>query len=318
MVEKRADTKEYKDENVWCLLLRTWFAILRLRQIELSSFGMTVEQSSILTVIEHAHGSATARELELYTMRQQHSISTLVNRMLKAGLLDKEKEQGEKRNRIIITEAGRDILKQLPTDSIKTVFSALDNSEKKNLFRYLCAINFKTRELLGVTRTLPFLRNERDVKTENLFDNDSGGRMTSYELWKRFDSAGFTVSRLRELELAQFELTLEQSLMLTIIDHCGGSTTTKEIENLTLRQHNSVSTLINRMSKTGLIKKERFGSDRRYRVTMTDEGRKLFDTVEMVSIEMAFSCLSQEEKQYFYKYLASLHREARLLLGIDD
>jgi DNA-binding MarR family transcriptional regulator len=151
-----------------------------------------------------------------------------------------------------------------------------------------------------------------------MFDNDNGGRMTSYELWKRFDAAGFSVSRLRELELAQLGLTLEQSLMLTIINHCGGSTTTREIEHLTLRQHNSVSTLINRMYKSGLVKKERFDSDRRYKITMTDEGKALFEKVEMISVQMAFSCLSYDEKTNFYKYLKSLHKAARKLLGLSD
>jgi DNA-binding MarR family transcriptional regulator len=105
-------------------------------------------------------------------------------------------------------------------------------------------------------------------------------------------------------------------LILIIIEHCGGSTTTKEIEYLTLRQHHSISTLINRMCRVGLVYKEKSPAEKRYRIFMSKEGENLLSKVTEDSIEIVFSNLSINEKLQFTGYLRSLHRQARSLLGV--
>ena len=92
MSEQYTDINNMTDTDLWCLLVRTWYAISRLRELELAQFGLTIEQSSILKIIYVRGGRSTAKELEYLTMRRQHSISTLINRMHKRGLIDKKKE----------------------------------------------------------------------------------------------------------------------------------------------------------------------------------------------------------------------------------
>ena len=252
MNKKINNLKTLPDEDLWCLLVRTWFAILRLRQVELARFGLTVEQSSILALLRHSR-STTAKELENATMRQQHSISTLINRMIKSGLVGRDKSPTEKRHRIFITEEGKNLFKKVTIDSIKAVFSPLPADEKRRFACNLRSLQLKARDLVGMSYKPPFLQaRPASDSSGGTGQTGSGATTSDYELWSALDATGFAISRVRGLELAQFGLTLEQSLHLTIIQHLGGSTTTKEIENLTLRQHHSISTLINRMIEAGL------------------------------------------------------------------
>jgi len=317
MSEKDTEDSAISDADLWCLLIRTWFAIYRLRELELAQFNLTLEQSSILTLIRACGGSTTAKELEDLTLRQQHSISTLIKRMLNGGLIEKERKPEEKRYRISLSEDGKKLLGQLPITSIEMVFSSLTEDEKLQLTRVICSLYNRARDLLSVSYKPPFLRSDSDTSQGIMgYSCSSGLAMSDYELWTALDAAGFAVSRLRELELAQFGITLEQSLILIIIQHCGGSTTTKEIEYLTLRQHHSISTLINRMQNAGLVYKEKGPGDKRYRIYMTEEGKSLFGKVTGVSIEVVFSKLSLSEKLEFARSLRSLHKKARTLLGI--
>ena len=253
MSEKDTDKSTISDSDLWCLLIRTWFAIFRLRELELAQFGLTLEQSSVLTLIQACGGSTTAKELENLTLRQQHSISTLIKRMLGRGLVKKRRKPDDRRYRISLTEDGKSLLSRLTITSIDMVFSSLTADEKLQFTRVICSLYNRARDLLGVSYKPPFLRSDNDTSKGIMRQPCSNSlAMSDYELWTSLDAAGFAVSRLRELELAQFGITLEQSLILEIIQHCGGSTTTKEIEYLTLRQHHSISTLITRMQNAGL------------------------------------------------------------------
>ena len=313
---KAEKTEAPSNGDLWCLLVRTWFAILRLRQMELARFGLTVEQASILSVLRR-HGWATAKNLEDITMRQQHSISALISRMTKSGLVRKEKRPAEKRYRIYVTTQGKDLFNRLTVESIKAVLSSLTAEDKKRLAWYLDALHEKVRDLLGISYRPPFLQDEPENAPESGSGQpaDRGVSTADYELWSSLDATGFAISRLRELELAQFGLTLEQSLILTIIRHLGGSATTGEIENLTFRQHHSISTLINRMVGAGLVRKEKSPGEKRHRVLMTPEGERIFDQVPLTSLEMVFSTLTEGEKAGFNHCLVSLHTRARELLS---
>ncbi len=82
-------------------------------------------------------------------------------------------------------------------------------------------------------------------------------RADHFNIWVLMDSAHFTISRARFLEIAQYGLTPEKAQILHTIQSNGGSLTQNKISEFTMRQHHSVSSLINRMVKEGLLKKVR-------------------------------------------------------------
>ena len=128
-----------------------------------------------------------------------------------------------------------------------------------------------------------------------------------FKLWRFLGHTSYVISRLRELELAQYGLAPEQSYVLDILSVNGGKTTMGQIADMTLRPHHTVSTLIARMEKHGMVEKKLSRTDKRsYEIVMTKSGRELFKMVSRKSIENAFSVLSKEDKRQLSSILARL------------
>jgi len=139
----------------------------------------------------------------------------------------------------------------------------------------------------------------------------------SHDIWVLLDRTHFAVTRSRLLELAQFNLTKEQAQVLYALRSFGGSATMTQIASVTLRQHHSVSTLVKRMEKTGLLKKTKIPNNKVYKVVMTKKGKDSYAKVTRESIEMVFSSLSLADKRKFTSCLIQLQERANNLLGLD-
>ena len=134
---------------------------------------------------------------------------------------------------------------------------------------------------------------------------------TDFSLWRVLDHARFIIARTREMELAKYDLTPEQSHVLDILQESNGSTTINQLVGITQRQHHSISTLIDRMEKQGLVSKQKAGIDRRkYEVVITDKGKELAARMSRDSIRIIFACLSEEDKKKLHSYLMQLTTEA--------
>jgi DNA-binding MarR family transcriptional regulator len=139
----------------------------------------------------------------------------------------------------------------------------------------------------------------------------------NFNIWVLMDSAHFTISRSRFLEIAQFGLTPEKAQILHTIQINGGSLTQNKISEFTMRQHHSVSSLINRMVKEGLLKKVKYPGDRTFTVIMTKKGQTKYGNLTRKSVDMIFSSLSDKEKLTFISLLEKLLDTSRSLLGLD-
>jgi DNA-binding MarR family transcriptional regulator len=137
-----------------------------------------------------------------------------------------------------------------------------------------------------------------------------------FKLWRFLDHTRYAISRAREVELARFGLTQEQAYVLDVLTDRGGSTTMNDIMDMTLRQHHTISTLVARMVKRGLIEKKRSETDKRkYNVMITRQGRELFQRVTRDSVVAAFSPLSREEKRELSALLTRLLGKAYEMNG---
>ena len=150
--------------------------------------------------------------------------------------------------------------------------------------------------------------------------NESSNNGTSiyYSAWRKLDHARYMIFRLREKELAQVGLTPEQAQVLDIIYEAGGSTSINTIVQATQRQHNSMSTLITRMARQGLVRKTRTRRDKRvYRVTLTEKGITSYLSAPKEIFDRAFSCLSEKEIDIFGDYLKRIYVHVYELSGIE-
>jgi DNA-binding MarR family transcriptional regulator len=139
-----------------------------------------------------------------------------------------------------------------------------------------------------------------------------------FELWTQLDHSRCAMVRARELELFQFGITQEQAGVLHTLLANGGSLTNAEIADIMIRQNNSVTTLVTRMEKLGLVKKKKPANQTKIIVSVTPKGRSIYESVTNKSIRMAFSDLSLEDKQKLIKYLKHLTEQGRRMLGMDQ
>ncbi len=146
------------DHDIWVLLDQAHFAVTRSRLLELAQFDLTKEQAQVLYVLKICGGSATMNQIASFTMRQRHSVSTLINRMENAGLVKKVKESREKVYKVVMTKKGRDRYSGVTRESIEMIFSSLTAAQKRQLASCLNNLQKKARGLLGMDYKPPFLK----------------------------------------------------------------------------------------------------------------------------------------------------------------
>jgi DNA-binding MarR family transcriptional regulator len=150
--------------------------------------------------------------------------------------------------------------------------------------------------------------NRKDEEYPDLVDN--------YVLWRLFFVSRSAVGRLHDLELAAIDVTPEQSGALFLLARNKGKSTIAEMSDAWLRQRNSVSTLIDRMSKQGLVKKIKVPKQKDLEIEITPKGRELHDRVRKTSkvFDKAFIDLSEEDRKQLAQYLRLILSRSRRLL----
>ena len=128
MVSKSVLRKEY---NLWILLNHTRHAIYRARELELSQYGITNEQARLLFAVNMLKEKAIPTEIAKQAFRETHTISSLVDRMAKKGLVRRVKDPNSKKIvRIVLTDEGEHILHQaMRRESLHKIISGLSETQ---------------------------------------------------------------------------------------------------------------------------------------------------------------------------------------------
>ncbi len=133
-----------------------------------------------------------------------------------------------------------------------------------------------------------------------------------YNLWVLLHQARDAVFKAREKELSQYGISTMEAAALFIIQAIGNKPTPAEISRWIFREHHTVTALLSRMEKKGLITKVK-DPDRKntWRVDLTEKGQNAYrQSVKRESIHAAMSPLSQNERQQFESYLKKVRNQA--------
>ena len=124
-----------EDYNLWVLLHQTTDAALRARQKELDQFGISVIEVGVLLAIQTIGKETTPSEISRRIFREPHSVSALLNRMEKKGLVKRTQDLDRKNLvRVSITEKGRQAYdKSTGRKSIHKIISSLSEEERQQL-----------------------------------------------------------------------------------------------------------------------------------------------------------------------------------------
>ncbi len=141
-----------REHDLYLLIMRTRDVLFQAREKELQKYDLTPEQAFILYFATVMKGTAGPSELARAVMRQRHTVSTLVDRMDKKGLIRK-KQDAKYRNRlkIALTPKGRQCFAVTTRrEPIHTILSVLDEDERRWLIHCLDKINSAANQALGM------------------------------------------------------------------------------------------------------------------------------------------------------------------------
>ena len=147
-----------KDYNLWVLLRQTRDAMSKARERELEKYGISSIQAAVLFTIQAIGPDATPAEISRRLVREPHSVSGLLNRMQKQGLIRRIKDL-PKRNmvRVVMTEKGKEAYRQSTKRlSMHETISALSEEDRIQLWNYLEKLRDRAMKLAGIGYELPF------------------------------------------------------------------------------------------------------------------------------------------------------------------
>ena len=143
-----------KYQDLYLLFARSRYLTFRAREKELQRFGLTPEQAQVLFIIQNIKDKATPAEISRYILRQPHSVSAIVDRMVKKGLVTKVKDL-ERKNmvRVAVTAQGQKAFElSKKRTSMKNILSALTESQREDFRKYLDIVMTRARQELGMDR----------------------------------------------------------------------------------------------------------------------------------------------------------------------
>jgi DNA-binding MarR family transcriptional regulator len=135
-----------------------------------------------------------------------------------------------------------------------------------------------------------------------------------FNSWLLLDFTSFAIARLRNYELAKINVTPEQAAILRILVRKGGKASISEIADAWMRQLNSITTLVRRMEKQGLVNVIKYPRVKTLEVKISEKGQEYFSQIKQAPIEIVYSILRPSEVQQLSSYLKKLLEQARSLL----
>jgi len=128
-------TVKHDYDRIWALLYEASHIIYRLQMKELRPLGLRPRQVGALLYLQNSSEPMTAAQMARLQLRGRNSVSVLLNRMEREGLIRKTQDpKNKKRQRLLLTEKGEETRKAIEGEkTIPAIFSALSETECQSL-----------------------------------------------------------------------------------------------------------------------------------------------------------------------------------------
>lgn len=137
---------------LWTLIAQSRDSILRARERDYARYGISNERRAILFMIHDCGGESTPTEIAKRLFRELHSVSEMLARMEKDGLITKHKATGPSKVAVRLTDKGLDVFMQsLHSKTDEKIFSVLDKEERKSLEAMLLKVRNRALEEFGAS-----------------------------------------------------------------------------------------------------------------------------------------------------------------------
>lgn len=146
------------DYRLLVLLRQAEHAVFRSRYKELHKYGISTEEAAVLFIVQCIGYRAIPAEISRWMLRERHSITALLNRMKKKGLIKMTKDLDRKNLiRVSLTKKGKRLYDtSTGMESHRIIMSSLSEQNRKQLVSYLRSIRDRALEELKVSNKPPF------------------------------------------------------------------------------------------------------------------------------------------------------------------
>ncbi len=134
------------------------------------------------------------------------------------------------------------------------------------------------------------------------------------ELFPLIYNARDGLVKLAEQDSRKFKITLTQGRILYILSHEKRGMTQNELANILQRRYNSVSTLVARMVKKGLLRKTKNKKDNQYYIYIIEKGKKINAQISTRGVVEVLQTLSTEEWDQLRSILIKIIKETHNVL----
>ena len=165
--------------RLFSLLRQTADSVLKAREAELKKYSISPEQAAALVCIRSLDNKATPAELSRWLFRKRNSITILLNRMHKLGLISKKANKDRKNSFTIkLTEKGYNAyLQAIEFQAFRSIIEVLSESQRKQLWQLLQTIRLEVFKELQLdveahsgffNKPLAIYPNDSDANCEKL------------------------------------------------------------------------------------------------------------------------------------------------------
>ncbi len=140
--------------GAWALYRQTYNSITRCEEALFAKLGLTPQQYMVLLAIKYIHGPVTPTDVANWLDRNTNSITLIVDRMEKDGLVTRVRDLPDRRAlRLVITPKGKEAFDRATGpgwELIQEIMSCFSEEELKTFIRLLGKMRGKTFEYLNI------------------------------------------------------------------------------------------------------------------------------------------------------------------------
>ena len=143
---------ENLDKGAWVLLRQAYNLILRCEDRVFSEYKLTTEQHTVLMAIKHISEPVRITDIARWVDRSVNSVSMIVDRMVKAGLVRRVRDRKDRRT-VFVSMTNKAEKAYIPATTagwglIQEILSPLSDEDKRTLIGILEALSDKAYDYL--------------------------------------------------------------------------------------------------------------------------------------------------------------------------
>ena len=171
-------TINYEDGNLvlrlWRMMYQSYTLLKRCEDQIFEGYGLTTEQFAVLSAIAYLGGPVKVTDIALWLERSTNSVSMIVDRMVKAGLLRRVRDRSDRRVvNVSITSKAENLLKPAILagwEFIQKITSPLSDEDKHTFVRLHDTLRYEIFKYLNPGANVEEMARNDDEQHANLME----------------------------------------------------------------------------------------------------------------------------------------------------